>query len=505
MEGAEAPAPPELALSLSAAERAVLAALRTAPAAIDEKQVADAAGLPADTARGALQRLRSKHLVVVSERSRVDRRLSVRGREARTAGLPERRLYRLLEERGEPVGPAQLSEHGFAAAEQAAAIGILRRRGLLEEGVPLRLKSRAGGPFAEEAALDALAEARGAEVDDGLINALLRRGLVEVSRSVDRSWSPSAEGRALDLSADPAEAIGALSPALLASGAWRTAAFRPYDVRAEVPYLSGVRGHPYAQWLEEFRDLLVGFGFEESEGPLLETEFWNADVLFMPQEHPARSIHDVLWVQGLTGREPPAELLARVTAAHEGRPLPGEVEPIGPGWRYPYDTAIARRPVLRSQTTAVSARYLYRRPRPPFRMFCLDRNFRHDSVDATHHVEFTQCEGIVGAEGTSLRDVAGIFAALAEGIGIRELKIRPSFFPFTEPSIEGYVRHPRLGWMEVFPGGMFRPEVLGPLGVTTPVAAWGIGVMRLAMVSLGVSDIRELFTDDLGRLTGRER
>ncbi|MCI4328670.1 MAG: phenylalanyl--tRNA ligase subunit alpha, partial [Thermoplasmata archaeon] len=158
----------------------------------------------------------------------------------------------------------------------------------------------------------------------------------------------------------------------------------------------------------------------------------------------------------------------------------------------------------RSQTTAVSARFLAGHPKPPFRQYCIDRNFRSDAVDATHHIEFGQCEGILGEEGITLRHLVGVFRELAEAIGIRELKIRPSYFPFTEPSVEGYVRHPRLGWIEVFPGGMFRPEVLRPLGIEVPVAAWGIGVTRLAMIALGVSDIRDLFLDDLGRLTGRD-
>jgi phenylalanyl-tRNA synthetase alpha chain len=221
----------------------------------------------------------------------------------------------------------------------------------------------------------------------------------------------------------------------------------------------------------------------------------------MPQEHPARSIFDALGVVDLQGRPPPAELLARVRAVHEGKPLPGQRKPITPGWGAPYDPAVAARPVLRSQTTAVSARFLAGHPRPPFRMFCLDRNFRRESLDATHHIEFGQCEGIVGQEGITLRHLVGLFQSLAEAIGVRELKIRPSYFPFTEPSIEGYVKHPRLGWIEVFPGGLFRPEVLQPLGVDVPVAAWGIGSTRLAMVALGVNDIRDLYLDDLDRLT----
>lgn len=293
-----------------------------------------------------------------------------------------------------------------------------------------------------------------------------------------------------------------MTPALLASGGWKEVELRPYDVRAPVPFLTGARPHPYLAWVREFEEILIGLGFVQAEGPLLESEFWNADVLFMPQEHPSRSIHDVLSVDLASSRGPPAELLARVSAVHEGRALPGDARPITPGWRAPYDPGIARRPVLRSQTTAVSARFLAGRPSAPFRMYCLDRNFRHDAVDATHHVEFGQCEGVLGEEGVSLRHLVGMFRELAGAIGIRDLRIRPSYFPFTEPSIEGYVKHPRLGWIEVFPGGLLRPEVLRPLGIEVPVAAWGIGITRLAMIALGVNDIRDLFLDDLARLRG---
>ncbi len=383
--------------------------------------------------------------------------------------------------------------------ERSAAIGILRRRGLIGPGMPVaRSDVAAPGRFPEEEALAAIG-AGGPPPDSTVIRGLVRRGLVEVDRYTRRHWSASEEGRAIPLAEGP-EALGALTPALLKDGGWERATFRAYDVRAPVPRASGARPHPYRAWLTEFEEILVGLGFSEASGPLVETEFWNADALFMPQEHPARSIHDVLSVRGIEGQGPAPELLERVAAAHEGRPLPGDAGPLSAGWRSPYDRAIARRPVMRSQTTAVSARFMAAHPRPPFRMYSLDRNFRRDAVDATHHVEFQQCEGVLGEEGTSLRDLLGIFRALAEAIGIHELKFRPSYFPFTEPSVEGYVRHPRLGWIEVFPGGLFRPEVLRPLGVEVPVAAWGIGVTRLAMVGLGVSDIRELFLDDLARL-----
>ncbi|HEV8050263.1 MAG TPA: phenylalanine--tRNA ligase subunit alpha [Thermoplasmata archaeon] len=501
----EASAPTEL--SLGAPERAVLGALRAAgPVAVEEEALPALTSLSAEAVRGALQRLRSKGLAAVEEEHREELRVTVRGEQARSTGLPERRLLRALTTRTTPMGAEDVVSEGLEGEERSAAIGILRRRQFLADGIPFRLREGhpdPSVPFPEELALEVIGT-DGPPPDARVVKDLRRRGLVDVDHRSMKRWRPSEEGARAVL-VDDANLLGTLTTASLRDGSWQGREFRPYDVRAAVPYVTGARPHRYAAWLREFEEHLIGLGFEQAEGPILETEFWNSDVLFMPQHHPARSIHDVFGVVGVEGKLPPAELLDRVAAVHEGRPLPGEREAITPGWGAPYDPAVARRLVLRSQTTSVSARYLANRPASPFRMFCLDRNFRVEAVDATHHIDFTQCEGILGGEGISLRDLVGVFRELASAIGIRDLRIRPSYFPFTEPSVEGYVKHPRLGWIEIFPGGLFRPEVLRPLGVDVPVAAWGIGVMRLAMVSLGVSDIRELFEDDLDRLTGGPR
>ncbi|MCI4346665.1 MAG: phenylalanine--tRNA ligase subunit alpha [Thermoplasmata archaeon] len=491
------------ALSLSPAERTLLAHLRSASAPQREEEVAAATGLSPETVRGGLQRLRSKHLTVVDEQHAERLVLTKRGEDGLARGLPERRLLDRIFALGRPARPEELAAEGLGPEELPVAIGVLRRHGLLAEGSPFSLREGVGPGTVELPEERTLAAARdGAEVPSEEANALKRRGLLAVERATTRLWSPSEEGGRLPLGDGSRPEEGALRSERLRDGSWREVEFRPYDVRAPVPYLQGPAPHPYLAFLEEFSELLVGLGFTEEDGPLLETEFWNNDVLFMPQEHPARSVHDVFSVRGVEGRLPDPHLLLRVAAAHEGRPLSGETEPLSVGWRAPFNAEISRRPVLRSQTTSVSARFLASRPRPPFRRYCLGRSFRPDAVDARHHVEFDQCEGILGEEGTSMRELIGMFRALAEGIGIRELKIRPSYFPFTEPSVEGYVRHPRLGWMEVLPGGLLRPEVLRPLAVEVPVAAWGIGVTRLAMVALGVNDIRELYGDDLDRLRG---
>jgi phenylalanyl-tRNA synthetase alpha chain len=495
-------------LALSPPERSLLLALRARPELPhEEPALAEELGLPDDTVRGSLQRLKSKGLANEEEERTEHPTLTRRGEETAARGLPERRLLRLLEEHPEGIEPSALASAGFDDEERSAAIGRLRRLGRLAVGMPLRLAASEAGASErtpEEVALAAVGEGTRPS-DEAAFQSLRKRGLATLEVETVRRWRASSEGRSLPIAEPDVEQVGPLTADLLASGAWRSVAFRPYDVRAAVPYVGGARPHPYEAWLREFEEILVGLGFQQAEGPVLETEFWNADVLFMPQEHPARSIHDVLSVRGPAGPAPPEALLERVVAAHEGRPLaPGEA-PLSTGWRYPYDREMARRPVLRSQTTAVSARFLASHPHPPFRAYCLDRNLRRDALDASHHVEFHQCEGVLGGEGTTLRHLVGMFRALAKAIGIDEVRIRPSYFPFTEPSIEGYVKHPTLGWIEVLPGGMFRPEVLRPLGIDVPVAAWGIGVGRLAMVGLGVSDIREFFDDDLPRLTGGGR
>ncbi|HEV2449927.1 MAG TPA: hypothetical protein VGU43_05940, partial [Thermoplasmata archaeon] len=394
---AEAPPTDGLELSLSAAERSLLRRLQAESSPQTEAALGDAAGVLPEIARGALQRLRSKGFVVVDERSSEREVLTPRGQEALAHGLPERRLLDRLRRGEGPLTTEQLVPATLQEAELPVAVGVLRRQGRLTPGSPFALApNSADDPLPEEAAL--AAASRGEAIAPESAKSLRKRGLLAVERTVDRRWAASDDGKRLALGAADLPEEGALTAARLADGSWRKVALRPYDVRATVPFMRAPAAHPYLEFLEEFADLLVGLGFSEEEGPLLETEFWNADVLYMPQEHPARSVHDVFHVKGLEGRLPDPHLLLRVAAAQEGQPLPGESEPISLGWRIPFRPEVARRPVLRSQTTAVSGRFLATRPRAPFRMFCIGRNFRPDELDAKHLIEFDQCEGLLGEE-----------------------------------------------------------------------------------------------------------
>jgi phenylalanyl-tRNA synthetase alpha chain len=288
-----------------------------------------------------------------------------------------------------------------------------------------------------------------------------------------------------------------LTPEIIKTKGWKNKTFKKYDINAPAPRVYPGKKQPYIQFVEDIREKLIGLGFQEMKGPLVETSFWNCDALFTPQDHPSKDIHDLFYLKNPSrGNLPDENLVAKVKATHEGGWITEST-----GWGGAWSKDEAAKLIMRSHTTAVSARTLVKFGDKPGKYFTIDRNFRPDVIDAQHLMEFYQCEGIVVGENLTFRHLLGFLKELAEAIGIKEIKYQPSYFPFTEPSVQCLVKHPTLGWIEAMPGGMFRPELLRPLGIEkSQVLAWGIGIDRLAMIKLGVDDIRMLFSDDLGWL-----
>ena len=289
------------------------------------------------------------------------------------------------------------------------------------------------------------------------------------------------------------EEIGVLTPAVLASGQWRTSSFRPYALNAPVSRIMAGRTNAYADYIRWVKDRLTALGFEEFDGPLVENEFWNGDALFMPQFHSARDIHDVYYVKNPSHcRKIDEPYLSNVARTHENGGDTGSR-----GWNYTFDHEFTRRQVLRSQGTVLSAHQLTE-AKCPGKYFGVVRCFRYDQVDATHGADFYQTEGIVIGKDVNLKNLLGLLKMFAEEIaGAEQVKYVPGYFPFTEPSIEVHIKHPVLGWFELGGSGIFRPEVTKPLGIDYPVLAWGLGIDRMALMHLGLSDLRELFTTDI--------
>ena len=249
------------------------------------------------------------------------------------------------------------------------------------------------------------------------------------------------------------------------------------------------------------KDKLTSLGFEEFDGPLVETEFWNSDALFMPQFHSARDIHDAYYLAEPTyAKEIEQPYLDNVAAAHENGWNTGSR-----GWQYGFDRDFTRRLILRSQGTVLSAKQL-KKATVPGKYFGTLRCFRYDKVDATHLSDFYQTEGIVLGEDVNLRNLLGLLKMFAEEVaGAKEVMYVPGYFPFTEPSVEVHIKHPVLGWFELGGAGIFRPEVTRPQGIDVPVLAWGLGIDRMALMQLGLNDLRELFSANIENVRLRRR
>jgi len=291
--------------------------------------------------------------------------------------------------------------------------------------------------------------------------------------------------------------IGVMTPEVLIDGSWRNAKFRRYQLDIPPSKIHTGRLHPYRQFLDTVRKRFMALGFTEMRGSLAENEFWNNDALFMPQFHPARDIHDVYYLEeGVEVPAPPRSLEDSVARTHENGGDTG-----GRGWNYSFSRKQSLQAILRSQGTALSARTLASNPDIPGKYFGIARCFRYDQVDSTHLPDFFQVEGIVLGDEINLRHLLGLLKLFAEEIaGASDYKFLPGYFPFTEPSVEMHIKHPVLGWVEGGGAGLFRPEVCLPLGIDVPVIAWGLGLDRMAMLAMGLEDIRDLITPDLSRL-----
>lgn len=401
-------------------------------------------------------------------------------------------------------------QEGFDAGDISGAVGTLKKEGaiLIVQGGCLEATGRASPTI--ETMRTVLQRLEGSSHDllsfpesarKVIQQHAVKRGNSKepfrIDERVSRTIALTPEGRAAAerlAHQGTEEEVSQLTPELLKEGAWRTKRFRQYTISLRAPRIAAGKRHPYQEFLDSVKYKLVSMGFQEMRGGLVETEFWNMDALFMPQFHPARDIHDVYFVKDPThAREIAEPYLSRVAKTHEN----GN-DTCSSGWGYRFDIERAKRLVLRSQGTAVSARTLASTPNIPGKYFSIARCFRYDQVDATHATDFFQVEGIVLGADINFRTLLGLLNLFAHEVAqAKEVKFVPAYFPFTEPSVELHVRHPRLGWMELGGAGLFRPEVTVPLGVHVPVIAWGLGLDRMAMVALGIHDIRDLFTTDL--------
>lgn len=452
-------------------EKQIIKSLKESKSSTPEKLV-ESTKLSIDQVRRGMEWLKLKGLADIQEIEKTFLRLGKNGLDAKNNGLPERKLVNEIQE-----GPKSFEEiRNVLKSDFNAAIANAKKNDWIqiekgESSSKISLKGKAL-PSPEEKLIDFL----GAEekllndIEDIEALTLLKKRPDFITENFTKFKTISLSEKAKDIDVD--SSTGAI------------------DVEAKVPATYVARIHPLKETINEIREIFVSLGFSEVLGNLAQPSFWNFDALFTPQDHPAREMQDTFYLKDMKASKfATSTQINQVSRSHKK------------GWRYDWNMSEAQRMALRTHTTCVTIKHLADNKPDESRIFSLGRVFRNEKVSYKHLAEFNQVEGVVIGKNVTLRDLMGLQEEFYRRIGLTKIKFWPTFFPYTEPSLQSMVYNDRLGkWIELFGMGIFRPEVTKPLGITKPVLAWGGGIERIAMLKYGLDDVREFYNNNLNWL-----
>jgi len=395
--------------------------------------------------------------------------------------LPEEKLYEIIKkERTKPL--PELRDLFELPQEFNKALGLLKRLGIIsiDQGVVKFLKEDPDFEMEIQRKKELISKAlEGFELKekDKILEELLSRGLLTLEKRTKTELVPLID----NIDIKPEDFIEKYTRDVLSNKEWLNKKFRKYDVVSKVPKIRGGNFHHFKEFINHLKQIMISLGYREQEGDWVETGFWEFDVMFTPQDHPAREVHDTFYLKG-HGQIEDQELLTKVKEEHEKF------------YKYDYSEEIAKKLVLRTHTTTVSFRRILKGVKAPERYFCIGRVFRNEAIDRTHLAEFYQLEGIIVDHEFSIKDLMSSIKDIFDAMGIK-IRFRPHYFPYTEPSIEILTWFDELGeWVELGGAGIFREEALRPLNAQDyAIGAFGFGVERIAMSIYGIDDIRNVF------------
>lgn len=493
-------------VEVSSNEARVLVALTEIGGQSTPQDLAKRLNLSDSAVARAILALSQNGLVQERVDKRTELKLSDEGKTFAQAGLPERQIVAVvrrndghlslkealgqsgLDAKYGPIATGWINRKQWGRIEKAGSDlqVIIDREPVTDQDEEVLVMLREGSKNLEEIPKDQQAAAQN----------LIKRNLLESRVRNLRVIEITSAGRTAATNAPKEREISSLTGEMITSGEWAHVKLRSYNVSSPVPPTFPGKYHPYLRFQRMVKRKLVALGFKETVGPLVETAFINCDCLYMPQDHPAREIHDLYYLKDPESAELEqyGELVERVAKTHEKGWKTGST-----GWGYKFSMTEASKLILRSHGTALSVRSMISKDlRIPGKYFAIARCFRPDMLDKTHLTEFSQAEGIVLDKSLNLRNLLGILEMFAKEVaGAEKVRFKPDYFPFTEPSVELQAYKQGIGWMEFGGSGIFRPEVTEPLGVKVPVLAWGLGIDRLYMMNRGIQDIRQLFSPDL--------
>ncbi|KAJ1963044.1 Phenylalanyl-tRNA synthetase, beta subunit, cytoplasmic [Dimargaris xerosporica] len=444
--------------------------------------------LDQNVVRGALSSLQSRAMVDYRSLEREVLLLTPEGESIAATGSHEAKVFYAIPagSQGLIIGDLQQKLGTLAKIGQGKALAHKWIK--IDQGRLVRLVDHIEDQTQQH--LQAIAQTGTLDQPASVVKELLKRKLCTkqkvVSYAVTKGpeFSLHIEKQATDITAE-----------MLQSGDWTRQSFKKYNFDAAGIPPSGGYLHPLMKVRDEFRAIFFEMGFTEMPtNKFVESSFWNFDALFQPQQHPARDLQDTFFLKDPQSTPTlPKDLVAKVKKVHSEGGY-GSL-----GYRYPWNEAEAAKLILRTHTTAVSSYMLHllakQRPFRPAKYFSIDRVFRNETLDATHLAEFHQIEGVIADRNATLGDLIGFMDIFFRKMGITNLRYKPAYNPYTEPSLEIFSYHRGFKkWVEIGNSGMFRPELLLPLGMDPDVRviAWGLSLERPTMIKYGIDNIREL-------------
>ena len=497
---------PEIIEGLSYNERRLLLALEAAGGQASPADMVAAGKFDLEVEiMGSASWLASKGLAEIKETS--ERFYVLADKNIISSGLPERNAIKAIDAAGGSMDMAALAD-AMQNGEDKIAVGWLKRKGLadiVKEGdlKTLRLtqkgKDLLKSEMPDEALLKRMADSPVPEkdADPALIKDLKgRQGMIAEEIVTERTILLTDAGKeALKCGIELKDEIVQMDDSVIQSGKWKDAEFRKYDVQTFAPAMYPAKKHPLSRLGEEIRRVFTDMGFTEFDDEYVQPSFWNLDILYIPQDHPARELQDTFYL------EHPAKihiddenLVETVRNIQENGGDTGST-----GWGGTWSRDMAEQALLRTHTTVNTIKAIAAHAKAPSKCFSISRIFRKESIDATHLPEFTQIEGFILDENANFDMLISLIREFYSKMGFDQIRIRPAYFPYTEPSLELEVFF-NGKWMELGGAGIFRPEVVAPFGIDTPVLAWGFGFERLAMLKWNIKDIRDLYISDIDDL-----
>jgi phenylalanyl-tRNA synthetase alpha chain len=422
-------------------------------------------------------------------------------------GLPERRLVNLITEKNaltlqDAKKLSKLSDNEFQAS-----LGVLKRKAiinLLNGKIMFQNKNGIYDKTLEEKFLETLPRNLNSlepEEKYALDNLKSRKNIIEIQdkKIVTFELTPLGEELMNEDLSSMKNLVESVTPEMIKNQSYKGKKFRRYDITSPIPKISGGKKHFVNQATDYAKKIWLEMGFKEMSGNLVQSGFWNFDALFTAQDHPVREMQDTFFIKNKLAKLPDKKIISEIQKAHEGK-IKGSK-----GWQYEWSEEDAKKVLLRTHTTSLSIQKLKdiaENKEYPAKYFALGKCFRNETVDWSHGFEFNQTEGIVVDENANFRQLLGYLKEFFSKMGYDEIKIRPGYFPYTEPSLEIDIFHPvHKKWVEFGGAGMFRPEVTIPIfGKHIPVLAWGPGFDRIIMEFFNITDLREMYKNDLTKL-----